>query len=207
MIGCLVYLYIHIFSKTDFDGIVEEAKGILDNDYEVQKLEKEIKFSDTISNRLKLADLYTEKGNYSKAIDQYKSCLTGNTTNDPGIKMGLLRAYYLNGQYQKAIAIGEHLEEYKPFHQSEQRVAYAWALYNNNEIDKAQANFAAMDNNFTNYPHRLEYAKFLVAIQKKMSAEVKLEELLEEFDHMHKQEKRNKRNIIRDVQNYYESIK
>ncbi len=206
LVGCLAYLYMNIFRNANYDGIVEEAKGILDNDYEIQKLEKENRFADTIANKLKLANAYLDRNRFNEAIDLFQSCLTGNATNDPGIKMSLLKAYFLNEEYSEAVSIGNELKDFKAFQQAEERVAYAWSLYYSDEIELAQENFQVMDCNFTNYMHRLEFARFLDKIQRTMLAKVKLEEILEEIDHMDNFEKKNKKAVIREIQNFYDSL-
>lgn len=206
LIGCIIYLVQNFNHKTTLTNITENLKEIVVSNYKVEQLEKALRFSDTITNKLNLADAYTDIGRYPDAIALYTACLQGFMSDDPTVRMKVLKACFLNGDYDKTIFYGDALEREKSFKNSEERVAYAWATYYSGNHDLAENRFAGMDHSFTNYYHRLEYSKFLVKIDKKASAIEKLSELLGEFEHMKSHERRLKSDTFREVKDLHASL-
>jgi hypothetical protein len=64
-----------------------------------------------------------------------------------------------------------------------------------------------MDAQFSNFPHRFEYDKFLLDNQRPDEAKAKLAELLDEIEHMDAFEQRQKRPIQRNIKQLYSEIK
>ncbi len=190
LIGCIFYLYHHFYSKENINIVTESVKGAVNKNYEVEKLEKELQFANTIQNKTNLADKYAADGRTAEAIELYQSCLEGFNSNDTGIKMSLLGCYASIGEYEKACEIGDTLTSEKIFSKSWSRIGYAWSLYHVGRIKDAEANFKATDSRYSNYPHRLEFAKFLVLIQKKEEAIKLLDKMIEEFNTMNSSERR-----------------
>ena len=82
----------------------------------------------------------------------------------------------------------------------------SWALYKIGEIELAETNFAKVDLEFANYPHRLEHAKFLNEINKSYGALALLETLLVEFNQMGTSQKRLNRGVFRVIKEYYKHV-
>jgi len=206
-IGSLIYLYDQVFSRRKLEDLTEDVKGTFVNNYRIDKLEKELKFKDTISNRMSLAEEYTLAGNYESALELYESCNEGFQKENPHLQLKMLQNYYLMEDYATAVIYGERLEGKKEFINSEERVAYAWSQYYQKNIAGAESNFKAMDNNFTNYNQRLEYAYFLKEINKIEECKFKLEEMLDEIDAMDRYEQKLKRNITKEINAFYKVIR
>lgn len=198
-IGSGFYLYHHFSNRTNIDAIAETVKVVVNNNYRIEQLEKAFRFSDNHNNRIHLADAYVEYGRYADAIALYEGALIGFMADDEGIRMKLLHAHFLNKNYHEAIALGTALEDKKIFKHAEQRILFAWALHYQNNTDAALKVFEDMDRSFTNYPHRLEYCKFLKATGKTDLLQEKVSELLQEFEHMRGPEKKLYRDIMSDV--------
>lgn len=190
LLGCLFYLYHHFYSKDNINSVTEGVKGMVNKNYEVEKLEKEVQFSSTLQNKINLADKYVADGRTADAIEIYESCLVGFNSKDTGVKMSLLECYATIGNYEKACEIGDTFTSEKVFSKSWSRIGYAWSLYHVGRIEDAEANFRATDSRYSNYPHRLEFAKFSALIQKKEEAIILLDEMIEEFNNMNNSERR-----------------
>jgi len=190
LIGCIFYLYHHFYSKENINIVAESVKGAVNKNYETEKLEKEVQFANTVQNKTNLADKYAADGRTAEAIELYKSCLVGFNSNDADIKMRLLECYATIEEYEKACEIGDTFTSEKMFSQSWSRIAYAWSLYHVGRIEEAESNFRATNSRYSNYPHRLEFAKFLVLIQKKEEAIQLLDTMIEEFNNMKSSERR-----------------
>jgi hypothetical protein len=202
-VGALIYLFHHFYNRSNVESISEGLKGVVNSNYRIERLEKALRFSDTVSNRINLADTYVEYGRYADAIELYRKCLTGFMADDPGLRMKLLSACFLNDDYAGSVALGESLEKEKSFKDAGQRVAYAWALHYQGKTEKAEAAFRDMDKSFTNYPQRTEYCKFLIRNERPDEVKEKLQELLSEFEHMKAPERRLHRELISEIRDLY----
>ena len=206
MLGCIFYLYHHFYSKDNIKNVAEGVKGVVNKNYEVEKLEKEVQFSNTIKNKINLADKYAADGRTSEAIELYLSCLEGFNADNTAVKMSLLECYATSGEYQKACDIGDTFTTEKLFSKSWSRIGYAWSLYHVGRIEDAEKNFKATESRYSNYPHRLEYSKFLEKIQRKAEAIELLDEMLAEFENMDSAERRQKSADRKAVKDYRASL-
>lgn len=202
-VGCLFYLYHNFYNRTNVQSISEGLKEVVNSNYKIQQLEKALRFSDTISNRIHLADAYVEYGRYSDAIGLYKSCMQGFMADDIGIRKKLLQAHFYNKEYAAAVDYGNALESEKAFKNAEERIAYAWALHYDGKTDAAEKVFKDMDKPFTNYSQRAAYCKFLRVTKNEETLKNMVGELLEEFEHMKGTEKRVHAPVIREVRQLY----
>lgn len=198
-IGCIFYLYYHFYNRENLQTVSEGFKSVVKSNYEIEKLEQKLKATESTLNKNLLADKYVEIGRYSDAIGHYESCLTGTNYEQSHVVMSLLYAHYLNGDYAAAVGYGEKIKDKKEFAKSKEKVGYAWSLYHLNEIGKAEDIFREMDSSFSNYPQRLEYAKFLKVVERKEEAIAFLDSLIEEFVQMSSEERRNKRSILSNI--------
>ena len=206
LIGCIIYLVYNINANNDtVKDLKENIKEVVVSNYRLEQLEKAFQFSDNIANKINLADAYVDVARYKEAITLYESCLQGFMLDDPGLRMKLLGAHYLNGDYDLVVKYGYDLESEKSFKNAEERVAFAWALFHTGKVEESERIFSGMDATFTNYFHRVEYSKFLLKTEKKDSAKEKLTELVAEFDEMQSSEKRLKRNVLREIRELYSS--
>ena len=188
------------------DSISEGLKEIVKTNYVVKKLEQEVEFSDSITNQTNLADKYVELERYDDAIDLYKLCLRGFNKNDFDSRRKLVGANYYNETFEEAVSYGNLICKNKEFQEHKKFVFDSWALYKIGEIELAETNFAKVDLEFANYPHRLEHAKFLNEINKSYGALALLETLLVEFNQMGTSQKRLNRGVFRVIKEYYKHV-
>jgi len=123
--------------------------------------------------------------------------------DDPVLLMKLLQAYFLKKDYDAVIDCGRKLESDKSFKKAEERISYAWAYYHKGIMGKAEETFMDMDRSFSNYVHRLEYCKFLLAIKRQDAFRDKLKTLMEEFEVMKGTERKFNINVIRQARELY----
>ena len=165
LIGGLIYLYVHFYSRKNIENLSEGVKSVLNTNYQIEKLEKELKIADTTTNRIKLADEYVNVGRAEEAIELYKKSRTGISADDPELLMKLIKAGFLVKDYKTVVACGEKLQADFAFKNSEERIAYAWSLFHLDQKDEANIHFQDMDARFANHKHRLEYSKFMQATE------------------------------------------
>ena len=175
------------------------------SNYKTEQLEKALRFSDSVKNKIHLADEYVIIGRYVEAIQLYESSLQGFMSEDPSLRMKLLNAHFMNEDYEAAVQYGDNLKSETIFKNSEVRVTYAWSIYQTGQAALAETIFADMDKSFSNYYHRLEYCKFLIKIEKMELAKEKLTELMQEFDHVKGPERRLNRETFSQVKDLHAS--
>ncbi|MEL6810935.1 MAG: hypothetical protein AAFP76_06330 [Bacteroidota bacterium] len=206
LIGGLFYLYDHFYNRQNLQTVSEGFKGIINSNYEIEKLEQQLRATDSDQNKTLLADKYIEVGRYEDAVNLYESCLTGNNYDQTHVKKSLVYAHYLTGNYADSVKYAEQILDNKDFRKSEEKVGYAWSLYYMNEGAKAEEVFDEMDSSFTNYPQRLEYAKFLNERGSTSEAVSFLDKLIEEFGQMLPHERKDKRGSLRLIKSYKERL-
>jgi hypothetical protein len=197
--GCVFYLIHHFNNRSSIQNITEAVKGVVNSNYKIEQLEGVYQFSETLTNRVNLADAYLEVGRSEEAIKLYKECLTGFMSDDLGLRMKLLHALYVNNNYQEAVDLGSILERDPVFKKSLSRIAYAWALHNSGRTDSAEQIFQDMDKTNTNYEHRLEYCKFLQRLGRTDEMKSKTQELLSEIEFMRGPERKLNRETINEL--------
>lgn len=206
VIGTIAYLYVHFASLKNLENVSETIKSTVNKNYEIDKLMKDAKYSDTITNRIMLADAYAAKQQYHQAAALYKSCLEGFNADDEKTLEKLMVATYFLDDYEATVQIGKKLDTSPLFKKSESRIVYAWSLNYIGQIEKADQVFREMDIRFSNYVHRAEYAKFLIENNRPKEARGLLISLKDEFDGMEKSEQRQKKAIAKEIDSIYKSI-
>ncbi len=203
LIGSIFYLYNQFYADEKLwdtaKNIKEGIKEMVDKDHRVDELLKKEKYSDTITNKTKLAEEFFHRKQYHQAIDLFSSCLEGFNKEDPEIISKLMKSYYQLKQYDKVIEYGDLIQDSIEFKKGDERVLYAWSQYHQGDVDLAQSVFKTYDQQFANYPHRLEYAKFLKASGKMMERQNLLNRMKEEIDHMDPKERKMKSDIVREL--------
>ena len=184
LIGCLIYLYSQVYSKQAVSNVSEGIKGMIIEDYQVDKLLKKAKYSDTIANRTSLADEYFTRNQYREAIALYESCLVGFNKKDFVTNSSLLKAHYHLEEFEEGKKYGEAIKDHVKFKNSNEKVVYAWCLHKVGESELAEKYFKEFLVQFAYYPHRLEYARFMVEMDQKEEAKSLLNELIEEIEHL-----------------------
>src|ERR1700749_4417639 len=77
VIGSAIYLYREVLQNGGFRAPNVNVGAVINPGGKIKKLEDELRFTDTFANRIKLADAYLATGQTQKAVDLYKSSLTG----------------------------------------------------------------------------------------------------------------------------------
>lgn len=197
--GGLIYLYHNFYSKRNVDNLMEGVKNTFVPNYKIDRLEKQLTYSNTVSNKIELADEYSAAGNPEKALSLYNSCLNGIHKDDPKLLQKIIVNSYLCQDYKSAIKYGNIVKDSAEFRNSEERIAYAWSYYYDNQIEIAEEHFKGMDARFSNYKHRIEYAIFLDKTNRNAEGKAKLDELLQEIDAMDRYEQKLKREVYRQI--------
>lgn len=205
-VGCIIYMYDAFYSRRTVTTIAEGLKQVVNSNYRLEQLERDVKFSNNSRNKILLADEYVANGRFEEAVELYESCRDGYMVEDEPLKRKLMHALFLNKQYDKAVVFGEELNGTKDFRNALEHISLAWCYQNLGRTEEAEKHFADMDRSFTNYPHRFSYCEFFLATDRQEKAKDKLDELLEEIEQMKGPERRVHREIIRQIEELRRSL-
>lgn len=207
LIGSIVYLYKHFYNRRNIETISEGLKTNFISNYKIDQLEKELKYSDTVFNKIQAADEHFKSNNIERASELYNSCLQNDVhKSDTELLMKVMKTSYMLKDYKSVIKHGLKINKLKEFQNSEEKIALAWSYYFEGNTQMASSTFQEMDVRFSNYLHRVEYAKFLNEIKDKEKGKEILTELLDEIDSMDSYEKKQKKEIYRSIKSYYRSL-
>jgi len=201
LLGCCIYIYYHLYSERNTNMVTEGVEGVVISNYRVERMENQLEHCSSMTNKILLADEYIEIERFVDAIELYESCLVGFNKNDVGVLMKLVYLYHAIQNYEMAIVFGDRLMGDVSFKKSEEKIFYAWSLFEENKLELAEKTFKEMDVNFSNYPQRIEYIKFLDKIGKKSEALAKLEKLNTEYNSLEPYRKKILKNVGREIWN------
>lgn len=204
--GPLAYFVYFFMTKQNIEKVENTIKGSINKNYGIEELLHESKYSDTIANRILLADKYAAGQQYLQAITIYESCLTGFNKGDLSTSEKLMVARYFVDDYDEVIKLGATLEKDPMFRHSESRITYALSLDITGDPAAAEDVFRDMDIRFGNYVHRTEYAKFLIANDRTGEAKELLVNLLDELSSMSRTERASKKLIEKEVSTIYKRL-
>ena len=207
LVGGVLYIVHSVGNRGNVETISEGVKGIVNSNYKIEKFERALKHSDNVTNRVNLADEYIEVQRYEEGILLYKECLVGFMAEDLPLRLKLLKAFYLNKQFDEAILLGQELEAEKDFHTAEEKIAYAWSLHHAGDTAMARTVFQQMDKSNTNYPQRLEYCRFLQLTEDHSNLSSKVNDMLEEFDTMQSIERKIHKPILKQLKELHYVIR
>ncbi len=207
LIGCLIYFYENFYSTRRLGDITEGVKVLVYSNYAVEKLEKEVKYSETITNKMNLADAYTERGRYDEAIELYESCRKGYYEKNPDLLRKMVPAYFMKKDYPKVVELGQDLSNAKNLGEGEDKIAYSWSLHYTGNTEKAEVEFKKLDAKFANFLPRIEFAKFYIATNRPNEAKALLNAIIDEHEGMDSYEKGLKKGFVRESKRLLQSIK
>lgn len=106
---------------------------------------------------------------------------------------------YLINNYEKVIEYGCEISEKEEFKKSNEKIAFAWALYFTGNKDKSKSIFQAWESRYTNFVHRYKYCKMLIEEELVKEAVNKLNEMKLEIEDMERIERRNHQEIYKSI--------
>jgi len=197
VIGSLYYLYSEVLNnKSTFRPINKsrmDVGAVINPGGRIKKLEEELQFTNTFANKVKLADAYLAAGMTDKAIDLYKSSLTGAFDENEHVMGQLIVAYYSQQRYDEVIPLAKKLYKLPQFARSKAHLLYAQSLENLGKIDEAETEFKSMKGRYSYFEQRYEYGLFLMRNDREDDAWQIFTDMLNEEPHLGSIEKKSNR--------------
>jgi len=192
-IGSLIYIYQEILSNRRISTASIDVKGIINPGSKLKKLEDDLRFTDTFTNRIRLADAYLAAGQTDKAVELYKGSLTGAFAENEHVLAQLIVAYYQQERYEEILPIAKKLYKLPQFARSQAHILYAMALEQTGNTEQAEAEFKAMKGKYSYFEQRYQYGLFLVRQERYDDAEDIFSVMLEEQPHLSPVERKSSR--------------
>jgi hypothetical protein len=141
--GAAVYFVMEIWpevSRGEFRG--NFIRVFLPN-YKIKEMKQKLRVSDTITNKLNLANAYAEQKQYDKAIELAEDCLKDPYINHSGVWLQLARLFFGNEQYAETIAYLDKAKamNYDKLDRPEDELIYARALAQTGDLVQAEEQF------------------------------------------------------------------
>lgn len=206
LIGALIYLYDTFYSRRKVDSLAEGVKTAFVSNYQTRKLENELSISNTIANKINLADEYYQLGRNEDALELYNSCLRGIYKDDPELLKKIIRCLYAEKDYESIVEVGQRMLKFPNFNKSEEKICLAWSCHHTGKSTLAQKYFSEMNTRFGNYLQRIEYAKFLDSNEFENEAKSLLIDLIDEIDSLDAYERRNKKQYHQEIKRLLKSF-
>ena len=200
VIGSLVYIASEVLDLRNLGSVQNDLSNIVNPGGRIKELEKQLEFSDTHQNRIALADAYLASGQAEKSIELYESSLTGLFEDDPHVNSQLISAYFHLGEYQKAIGKANNVTHNKDFQKSRARLHYALSLEQIDQLEAAEKELKALDTPYAGHENRIAYGQFLIRHHKTDKAIAVFEEIISEYNHLNKMERRKVRPWVNQAQ-------
>lgn len=106
-IGVVVYFVLEIFPEIKHGDFASNMQRIFLPNSKIKEMERKFKITDTLTNRINLAEAYAEQKKYTKAIELAEPCLDDPFVNQSGMYLKLARLYFHSGQFQKSVELFE----------------------------------------------------------------------------------------------------
>jgi hypothetical protein len=193
LIGSLVYIFSEMISRKDISNMQSGVGSVFNPSGPIRKLEENLRFADTFTNRVALADAYLAVGQTDNAVSLYESSLTGNFIENEHVLSQLIIGYFQQKRYQEIPPLAEKIYRQPQFARSRAHILYATALGYLGKSEQAEKEFKSMKSRFSNYEGRLQYGLFLSSEGRYDESQQVFNEMVNEAGHLNAREKRDNR--------------
>lgn len=142
LLGSAIYFIREILPDITSGAFGENLLRALWPNGRINEWEKKVRISDTVTNKMQLADAYAQQKQYDKAIALTLEC-AHSFSKDPGIILQLARLQFLNGEYASSIVSFDKVNSFKGVRMSkvEDELMYAQALEHTMETGRAEESY------------------------------------------------------------------
>jgi len=196
LVGSIAYIFIEMFNRADVQNVQSGVSAVFNPTGRIKKLEEQLRFSDTFSNRVNLADAYLAIGQTEKAIRLYEGSLTGAFIENEHVLTQLSAAYFQVHRYTDVIAINKKICKLPQYPRSKAHLLYAMALEQTGSNEMAEKEYRLMKIRFDYFEARYRYGLFLAKNNRIHEAHQIFTEMVDEFTQLSSREKRNNREWV-----------
>lgn len=197
--GSIAYLLIEVLPNLGRSRTGQRAArkitSTLTPNRDLNLAQSQFERSDTVDNKMKLANELLNKEQFAQARDMFNDCLTGLYRTDPYIMLGLAKAQFGCGQIAEAKITLDQLIEHNPdFKDHSGHLLYARCLEGLNQNDAACHEYETLRQYYAGPEAKLRYALLSIKLAKQTLAVELLDEILLDaknggphYNNMHKE--------------------
>ena len=165
-IGCVIYFFTQILPDLEQSQVAKKAGDSLvkaiDPQRELRRRKTDLEVTDTIENRIKLADECIEMRYFDEAISLLQTCDKNTHQNDPHILLRLAKAQFGDGQFDATKRTLERLIKVNPsFTSHEGHLLYARSLEKTGRPQQALEEYEVLSRSYPGEEGRVRYALLL----------------------------------------------
>ncbi len=162
VIGCAIYVVINHQSLFGPVRMPVNLRIPMIEALNDKRVEKAFRRSDTLSNRIDLANVLINRGEYANALDLLREPLSGPLKGDITLLFTCARAHYANGQVDEAIVHLENAEKIRNNEKMKQRCLLLAICYEaKGEDARADEKYRAAQGGYVGEEARARYGLFL----------------------------------------------
>jgi hypothetical protein len=187
VIGPLIYFWVEVLptlqGKSGFlDDTLFNTRG------SIPELEKQLRISDTFTNRTYLANAYAARQQYDDAIKLYQSALVGHHQDDVETNLQIARVYFLKNDFEKCTTAYEKCLQINKgkFIRPDDEFWYALSLYKIGKLNEAEASLKNHIRFHKTFDSMYYYGELLVGQGRKDEARQQFETIIDQRDLMPK---------------------
>jgi hypothetical protein len=180
-VGVLVYFFAEYLPDVRTGGLRSAGKKLarrLNPAAEVKRLEDEVALSNTVNNRLALADAYLHAGRGDDAVALVRTCLAGIHEDDPRVLGALARAAHGAGQMEEARDAMERLKRQGTMLTASVQLLDARIAEDSGDLEGALRAYAVLARGAAGEEARCRYALLLKRVGRNDEAYAVFEEML-----------------------------
>ena len=197
LIGCIAYIFTEMIPRRNTgDWRVDLGSLLMSPAGRIRRLEENLSFANTVNNRVLLANAYLTVGRTEEAIELYQTSLTGAFTENEYAIGRLIEAYFMTQRYAELIALARKIYKSPQFARSRAHLLYARALDLSGDKEGAEIEFKKMKGRFADFEARYQYGLFLQRAGRDEEAQVLLEDIVKEAQHLSSRERRSNQTWI-----------
>jgi len=110
IIGSLIYFFVEYLPELQIAAKLKNPRNV-NPAKQIKQLQQELEITDSIKNRMDLAEAYFHAGEYQASIDLLEKSLVGVNAKDPHILEGLCFSCFHNRNFEKTKKYLSELEE------------------------------------------------------------------------------------------------
>ena len=116
LIGVIIYFFVEYLPDLQTDAKIRSSFKPTRKSQNIKQLQRELELTDSIKNRINLAEAYFHHGYFKASIDLLEESLNGVNGADLHIIEGLSLAHFFNGSYENSL---EYLNKYENLNNNE----------------------------------------------------------------------------------------
>ncbi|RYD72892.1 MAG: hypothetical protein EOP55_18050, partial [Sphingobacteriales bacterium] len=141
--GAVVYFIMELWPEINRGEFGKNLTRVFLPHQKIREMQRKLKVSDTITNKLNLADAYAEQKQYGQAIELVEACLKDPYINQSAVTLQLGRLLFGAQRYTEALHCLEQSKAVSngKFTRSEDELLYTRALDYNGQLNTAEEEY------------------------------------------------------------------